>query len=161
MLALYGKVTDVHVLTQSCFSRFRTKIVDRLHLFRKVSTAGLFCEMQYPTPAVKDTSEAPVSAMQRQCFDGVRNISLFAVFPVVGDFERLSCFGKEVLREATSWMYQPTSPFSGCVILFLHGQCPSFAVPRERCALPKSHSLKVERKVGGRLHLKLKKCLNR
>ena len=127
MLALYGKVTDVHVLTQSCFSRFRTKIVDRLHLFRKVSTAGLFCEMQYPTPAVKDTSEAPVSAMQRQCFDGVRNISLFAVFPVVGDFERLSCLGRRSCARRRPGCINPLLlsvgvSFSSCTVSVHHLQ---------------------------------------
>ena len=36
--------------------------------------------------------------------------------------------------------------------------CLSFAVPRVRYALSESRSLGVERKVGGKLHLKLKIC---
>ena len=43
LLPPYGKVTNLLVFTQSWFSRFQTKIVDRLHLCRKLSIAVFFC----------------------------------------------------------------------------------------------------------------------
>ena len=64
-------------------------------------------------------------------------------------------FGHEVVREVTSRMYQPTPPFSGVSFCF----CLSFAVPRVGMHSQSHIPLKVERKVGGRLHLKLNKCL--
>ena len=111
--------------------------------------------------AVMDNSEAAVSAMQRPCFDGVRNLSLFAVF-VSLLLEIPNVFCVWAVRVATSRMHQRIPPFSGYVVLFCHGQCascPPCADPRVRYALSESHSWKVERKVCGQLHLKFKKCL--
>ena len=65
-------------------------------------------KLHYSTLAVMDISEAAVSAMQRPCFDGVRNFAL-----LVGDSERILCLGRW-------WCAKDVSTHSSfrCVILF-------------------------------------------
>ena len=60
-------------------------------------------KLQYSTLAVMDISEAAVSAMQRPCFDGVRNFAL-----LVRRFRTYFVFGQVVVREGC---INPLFPF--------------------------------------------------
>ena len=95
-------------------------------LWRTVHERGFarWCEVHYSTPAVMDHQRGGLGLRCSVLVPMVCETFLCLLFliPCYRRFRMHFVFGQEVVREATSRKYQPSPPFSGCVVLFVHGQ---------------------------------------
>ena len=106
---------------------------DRLHVFQKLNIAVRFAMqflwprggLKYSTPRLRLWKPARRPCLRCSVLVSMvcgTFLCLLFLIHCCKRFRRIFVFGQEVVREATSRMYDTTPPFSGCVVLFLHGQ---------------------------------------